>query len=87
MEVRYDLDTEAAKVAADLGLPMTRAATVGTDPEFVAMVRDLVLERVRGTPPSERLALGALGVLPDVCAAGCCPNPRGPRPAVAGLDR
>ncbi len=88
MEVRYDLDTEAAAEAEALGLPVSRAATVGADPRFAAAVRDLVLERAateRGGAP-ERRALGRLGACQDVCPAGCCPA-RTPRPAAAGLDR
>lgn len=87
MEVKYDLDTEAADKAAELGLPVARAATVGADPRFAAAVRDLVLERAaseRGLAP-ERCALGALGPSHDVCPAGCCPA-RSPKPAVAGTD-
>jgi ferrochelatase len=88
MEVRYDLDTEAMATAARLGLPCTRAATVGTDPRFVAAVRELVLERaaaVRGAQPA-RPALGALGPSHDVCPAGCCPNERDrDRPALCGV--
>ncbi|MFD4909459.1 ferrochelatase [Kitasatospora purpeofusca] len=85
MEVKYDLDTEATARAAELGLPVARAATVGADPRFTAAVRELVLERAaaeRGEPVS-RCALGALGPSHDVCAVACCPNPRAPRPAVA----
>ncbi|MFB9368801.1 ferrochelatase [Kitasatospora albolonga] len=85
MEVKYDLDTEAAAKAAELDLPVTRAATVGADPRFTAAVRELVLERAaaeRGERP-ERCALGALGPSHDVCAVACCPNPRAPRPAAA----
>ncbi|MEU8318188.1 ferrochelatase [Nonomuraea sp. NPDC048881] len=44
MEVVYDLDTEARQVAAELGLPMERAATAGTHPAFVHMVRELMDE-------------------------------------------
>lgn len=87
MEVKYDLDTEAAAKAAELGLPVTRAATVGADPRFAAGVRDLVLERAaaeRGLFPG-RCALGALGPSHDVCPAGCCPA-RTPLPAAAGND-
>ncbi|MEV4616299.1 ferrochelatase [Kitasatospora sp. NPDC049258] len=87
MEVKYDLDTEAAAKAAELGLPVARAATVGTDPRFTAAVRELVLERAaveRGVPV-ERCALGTLGASHDVCAVACCPNPRAPRPAAAQL--
>jgi ferrochelatase len=85
MEVRYDLDTEAAAKAAELGLPVARAATVGADPRFAAAIRELVLERAateRGERP-DRCALGALGPSHDVCPAGCCPA-RAPRPAAAG---
>ncbi|MFF7593212.1 ferrochelatase [Kitasatospora purpeofusca] len=85
MEVKYDLDTEATAKAAELGLPVARAATVGADPRFTAAVRELVLERAaaeRGEPVS-RCALGALGPSHDVCAVACCPNPRAPRPAAA----
>ncbi|MFJ1706204.1 ferrochelatase [Kitasatospora sp. NPDC088346] len=87
MEVRYDLDTEATARAAELGLPVARAATVGADPRFTAAVRDLVLERaaVERGARVERCALGALGASHDVCAVACCPNPRAPRPAVAQL--
>ncbi|PYS99498.1 MAG: ferrochelatase, partial [Acidobacteria bacterium] len=35
MEVIYDLDTEARKLADELGLNMIRAATVGTHPKFI----------------------------------------------------
>jgi ferrochelatase len=87
MEVKYDLDTEALQTAGRLGLPVSRAATVGTDPSFVAAVRELVLERaalVRGETPVRR-ALGELGPSHDVCPAGCCPNARDPqRPALCG---
>ncbi|MCC3778459.1 ferrochelatase [Streptomyces sp. UNOB3_S3] len=87
MEVKYDLDTEAAAKAAELGLPVARAATVGADPRFAAAVRELVLERAateRGERP-ERCALGSLGPSHDLCPVGCCPA-RAPRPAAAGVD-
>ncbi|MFI1016435.1 ferrochelatase [Streptomyces sp. NPDC020965] len=87
MEVLYDLDTEAVARAAQLGLPVRRSATVGTDPRFIAAVRELVLERAeseRGVAP-ERCALGSLGPSHDLCPIGCCPA-RAPRPAAAGVD-
>ncbi|MEU6171765.1 ferrochelatase [Streptantibioticus parmotrematis] len=87
MEVKYDLDTEAAAKAAELGLPVARAGTVGADPRFAAAVRELVAERAaaeRGEPVA-RCALGALGPSHDVCPVGCCPA-RTPRPAAAGRD-
>ena len=88
MEVIWDLDTVAVRTADELGLPVARAATAGTDPRFVAMVADLLAEaRVRadGGDPAQS-ALGSLGPRVVPCAAGCCPNPRGPRPALCGSD-
>lgn len=72
LEVRWDLDAEAAARAHELGLRLTRAATVGAHPGFVAMIRDLVLERTGDAP---RLSLGRGGPAPDACAPGCCPPP------------
>ena len=43
MEVMFDLDTEAAQLCKELGVRMTRAKTAGTHPEFIRMVRDLML--------------------------------------------
>ncbi|MGI8521747.1 MAG: ferrochelatase [Nocardioides sp.] len=88
MEVAYDLDTEAMTTAKRVGLAAVRVPTAGTDPRFVAMVRDLLVERaaVERDEGVERPALGDQPACWDVCAAGCCPNPRAPRSAVAGLD-
>jgi len=88
MEVIYDLDTEAGATAEKLGLPFARAATAGLDPRFVATARDLLLERAAAERGSEtrRAAVGAMGPAWDVCPAGCCPNSRGPRPALCGSD-
>ncbi len=86
MEVIYDLDTEALATAARLGLPTRRAATPGDDPRFVAVVRDLLLERAGVERGEEvvRAAEGSTGALWDRCPVGCCPNPRGDRPALCG---
>ncbi|KAA1429075.1 ferrochelatase [Nocardioides antri] len=45
MEVVYDLDTEALATAEKLGIEARRAGTAGTDPRFVAALRELALER------------------------------------------
>jgi ferrochelatase len=42
VEVLYDLDVEARRVAAGAGLELHRAAAVNDHPEFVAMLADLV---------------------------------------------
>jgi ferrochelatase len=78
MEVLYDLDTEAADLCRELGVEMVRAATVGTDPVFIRMVRDLIAERNGMT--AERVAVGHLPASHDVCPLDCCPAPAG-RPA------
>ena len=83
VEVLYDLDTEAAATAARLGLPLQRAATPGTDPRFVAMITELVRERLDGG--TERAALGTLGPACDACPADCC-GPLGPAESAAGPD-
>ena len=75
VEVRYDLDVQAAQRVRDElpGLTVTRAPTVGTDPQFVAMLRDLVVERMRA--PVELADHGGIATH-DRCPARCCPAPR-----------
>lgn len=77
VEVRWDLDSEAAATAERVGLRFARAGTAGTHPSFVAMVRELVAERIVGAP--ER-ALGPMGPAHQECPLGCCPSPRRPTP-------
>ena len=88
MEVIYDLDTEAMATAEKVGLEAVRAATPGIDPRFVAMVRDLLVERA-AVERGEQVSRSTVGDQPawrEICAAGCCPNPRGERPALCGAD-
>ena len=73
MEVLYDLDIEARQLCDSLQLPMTRAKTVGVHPKFIAMIRELILER---TAAGERRAFGSLGPRQDVCSEDCCPAPQ-----------
>jgi ferrochelatase len=75
IEVLWDLDTEAAQTAAELGLGFARAATAGTHPAFVSAIRELVQEELIGTAPK---ADGLLGLCGIDCPAGCCPAPRRP---------
>lgn len=87
MEVVWDLDTEARATAEELELGFVRADTCGLDPRFVALARELLLERAateRGESPA-RPAVGALPAPWDLCAPGCCPNPRRPLPTVGEL--
>ncbi len=80
MEVLYDLDTEARQACHSLGMRMERAATVGTAPAFVSMIRELISER--HSEATTRLALGNLPASHDICPLDCCPAPQ--RPAAAG---
>ena len=61
MEVLYDLDTEAAALAADHRIAFERAGTAGTHPLFVKGIHDLVRDALRD------------GVM-NPCAEGCCPR-------------
>jgi ferrochelatase len=79
MEVVYDLDLQARSRAVELGVNMVRAATVGTHPRFVRMIRELIDERLTDVPV--RLHLGSRGPAPDTCAPDCCPGPRRPPPS------
>lgn len=45
MEVKFDLDVEAADRAAELGMAFARAATPGSDRRFAALARELLTER------------------------------------------
>jgi len=73
LEVLYDLDVEAQEKSRSLGLNLVRAGTVGTHPQFVAALADLVEERVKQWP--NRAAVGAFAAWPDVCPEDCCPPP------------
>jgi protoporphyrin/coproporphyrin ferrochelatase len=83
MEVLYDLDTEAANLCHALGINMVRAATAGTHPRFVQMVRELILERMGDD--LARPTVGTFPASPDICLADCCPAPA--RPPVSAMHR
>lgn len=88
MEVVYDLDEQAAAVAAELGMDFVRVPTVRSDPGFVSGLVDLLVERAaraRGEPvvapvwPSGPVA-------GDSCPADCCRPPAG-RPSLGRPPR
>ena len=70
IEVLFDLDVEAVEAAEQAGIQLARAATLGTHPQLVTMVRELIDERLDNS--SERPAVGTLGAAPDECPADCC---------------
>jgi ferrochelatase len=63
MEVLYDLDYEAAALAAGLGLHFVRAGTAGVHPAMIAMLQSLIAER-QSAPET------------PLCAPDCCPGMR-----------
>lgn len=74
VEVLYDLDVQVRERTALLeGFEVRRAATVGTDPAFVTMLRDLVHERIAAT---EELPDHGCVATHDRCPAHCCPPPQ-----------
>ncbi len=74
MEVRFDLDVEAAQTAERLGVPLVRAATPGTDPGFVGMITELARDYARCLADPVVAALGPAA--PDFCTRDCCgPGP------------
>jgi ferrochelatase len=70
IEVLYDLDVEAAEVGREVGLNVVRAATAGTHPAYVSMIRELIQERLGDSV--EKRSLGRFGPNPDVCPTNCC---------------
>jgi ferrochelatase len=71
VEVIYDLDLQLRRQVS--GVELRRAATVGTDPQFVSMLADLVNERIAAV--AELPDHGAPATH-DRCPAHCCPAPR-----------
>jgi len=88
MEVLFDLDEEAAQKAGELGLAFARSLAVGTHPRFVAMLRELIAERLAGglgaEPAVDRKAVGRYGPNHDVCPTDCCLPPARPARPGAG---
>jgi ferrochelatase len=83
MEVRHDLDVEAAETADAFGLAFARAATPGASPRFASMITELVRERLAqpdspnlDTTASDYPALGEMGVPSQTCPAQCCGGSR-----------
>jgi protoporphyrin/coproporphyrin ferrochelatase len=70
LEVLFDLDVAARDTAAELGLNLARASSASTHPAFVAMIRELIEERLGLA--SGRLAVGRFAASHDVCPVDCC---------------
>lgn len=75
MEVLYDLDTEALELCQELNVRLHRLPTIGTHPQFVSMIVELVKERCG--LQAEKRALGSSGPSHDTCPTNCCLPRRG----------
>ena len=70
MEIIYDLDLQARELCEQLGMTMHRAATAGTHPAFVSMIRELIMERISSAAPADE---GPSKISARVCFSdGCC---------------
>ncbi|MFC5370350.1 ferrochelatase [Arcanobacterium bovis] len=73
MEVVYDLDTEARKTAAELGIRYRRAATAGTHPEFVKSLVQLINDAAEQDRTAQRgEQQGGEVSWPARCETSCC---------------
>lgn len=84
VEVIWDLDTDAARTAAEHGVWFRRVATPGVDPRFVSGLADLVVERLAAAAQPVASAT-SLPARPGSCPAGCCRG-RVRRPTTAAVD-
>jgi protoporphyrin/coproporphyrin ferrochelatase len=84
VEVVWDLDTEAAATASELGIRFTRVPTVGTHPIFVGGLADLLVRHLDSTPPRPP----GPG---ELCFGNCCAPQSRPgvsvdgRPSIQGV--
>jgi len=86
VEILFDLDVEARDTAATLGLNLVRASSASTHPRFIAMIRELIEERLGLT--SARPVVGRFAASHDVCPADCClPGTGRQSPWAASADR
>lgn len=71
MEVVYDLDTEAAEVAAELGMVYKRTRTAGVHPTFMNALADWIIQTVAAPetdcPPNCCKSSPSSALLPAVC--------------------
>ncbi len=74
MEVKFDLDTQAANHAREIGIRMLRVPTVGLHRTFVAMTRELIEEAIE-----EKKPIAEIGT-PWICTPGCCAINTRPKP-------
>jgi ferrochelatase len=74
LEVVWDLDTEAAEKASELGMGFARAAAPSGDPRFAQLVVELVREHLSDAPARKLSDFPVAGCTLNgaPCAVGCC---------------
>lgn len=72
MEVIWDLDTQAAQTAAQVGVQLIRTPTVGTHPRFVEALAARIAHELHNGPSTASLG--------DLCSGQCCHNSRSQAP-------
>jgi ferrochelatase len=74
----WDLDTEAAEKAAELGMGFARAIAPSGDPRFAQLVVELVKEHLSDAPVRKLSAFPVAGCTLNgaPCAVGCCEPPQ-----------
>lgn len=80
LEVIWDLDNEARRKAAELGMAFARAGTPGPDSRFAELVTELVREHLAGAAPRRLGEVPGYGCTADgaPCATACCEPVRRP---------
>jgi ferrochelatase len=78
LEVVWDLDTEAAEKAAELGMGFARAIAPSGDPRFAQLVVELVKEHLSDAPVRKLSDFPVAGCTLNgaPCAVGCCEPPQ-----------
>jgi protoporphyrin/coproporphyrin ferrochelatase len=78
LEVVWDLDTEAAEKAAELGMGFARAIAPSGDPRFAQLVVELIREHLSDAPVRKLSDFPVAGCTLNgaPCAVGCCEPPQ-----------
>ncbi|MBN9643470.1 ferrochelatase [Corynebacterium mendelii] len=78
IEVVWDLDSELAEEAAEFGLPIQRAATVGHTALFASLIVDLIEELSAGATPQSLgdVPVKGCSVNGAPCESTCCVPPK-----------
>ena len=77
MEVKFDLDTQAANHAREIGIQMLRVPTVGLHKTFITMTKELIEEAIEEKKPIADIGTPWM-CSPEFCAINTKPGSRRP---------